>query len=399
MKVMTKTSENISLWSLQKINDSWWEFKAPTTALYFYKNKTKDILSGVERPGGLLELEEKLSLYDLKSHIDGAVVFHAFYELGHLWQGSDELDDQTVIGIWLEYGEVLEYSDLPIKNHVGEIGDIQLPDRASYEDSFKKGVSHLMRGDCYQFNLTFPVKMSLRNELGVLSSLWAYAENQGAFAHYTSLKERYLISNSPESLFQLVKREDEFFIDSKPIKGTLPTTGFDEARVWENLKESEKNESELYMITDLLRNDMYGIEESFVEVLAKKEKLLVPGLVHSYSHLRTKAKGETSLLRLLKALFPGGSITGAPKKRVMEIIKTIETKSRGYYCGSTLIMMAELKQASINIRSGEGSRETSQFEYWSGGGITVESDLNQEYQEVLDKLNSFVRPILGDKNT
>ena len=396
---MNKTNENSSLWSLQKIDDSWWKLKAPTVALYFYKNKTKDILTGVEFPGGLTELEKKLSSYDLKTHVGGAVVFHAFYELGHLWVGSDILDDQTILGVWLEYEEVIESESLPIKNCTGEIEDIKLPNREQYEESFTKGVSHLMRGDCYQFNLTFPVGMSLHNELGVLSSLWAHSGNQGAFAHYTSLKDRYLISNSPESLFQLVKTEEEYFIDSKPIKGTMPTSGFNEAEVWKNLKESEKNESELFMITDLLRNDMYGIEERHVEVLAKKEKLLVPGLVHSYSHLRTKVKGQTSLLRVFKALFPGGSITGAPKKRVMEIIKTIEVKDRGYYCGSTLVMMGNLKQASINIRSGQGSRDTSEFEYWSGGGITVESDLNQEFQELLDKLNSFVRPILEGKNT
>ena len=93
---------------------------------------------------------------------------------------------------------------------------------------------------------------------------------------------------------------------------------------------------------------------------------------------------------LINALFPGGSITGAPKKNVMKIIKSIEASPRRFYCGSTLIFHQSLKKASINIRTIEFDFKTSSMELGSGGGITLKSQASLEFQEMEDKLQSIL---------
>jgi anthranilate/para-aminobenzoate synthase component I len=117
----------------------------------------------------------------------------------------------------------------------------------------------------------------------------------------------------------------------------------------------------------------------------------VPGIVHQFSVVDTTVEKETTLLNVMEALFPGGSITGAPKKRVMEIIKDIEKYPRGFYCGSTVLLHKNLKCASINIRSAEISLDKDEIKYGSGGGITLLSKCESEFKETFQKMESFVK--------
>ena len=205
------------------------------------------------------------------------------------------------------------------------------------------------------------------------------------------LEDQIYFSNSPECLFELESKIGSAELSTKPIKGTVPIIDGDSDHAWETLSESQKNQSELYMITDLLRNDLNRIEKPVVEVVGLKERLEVPGLMHSYSHLKVALSDKVNLLQVLRGIFPGGSITGAPKKRVMEIIEKLEIGQRNFYCGSSILKVADTFKASVNIRSGVVNRKMDQTLYWSGGGVTVQSSCEEEYQEILDKTHSFVR--------
>ena len=144
------------------------------------------------------------------------------------------------------------------------------------------------------------------------------------------------------------------------------------------------------MITDLMRNDLTKITLNPARVVSRSLPLIVPGVVHQYSRIRAQVDEKTTLKRILKCLFPGGSISGAPKSRVLDLITKIESGPRGFYCGSTILLHQGKLSASINIRSAEVNHSTSEVSYGSGGGITLRSKAEEEFDEIYAKLNSFV---------
>ena len=152
----------------------------------------------------------------------------------------------------------------------------------------------------------------------------------------------------------------------------------------------KKEQAELFMITDLLRNDLSRIESPLARVVAKKKKLLVPGLVHQYSLLSVPLSINVSLGQVIKAMFPGGSVTGAPKLRVMKILYELERGARGYYTGSTVLLHHSMRAVSINIRSADVDFKKKIFTVGAGSGITLLSEVKKEYEEMLDKVRSFI---------
>jgi para-aminobenzoate synthetase component 1 len=145
------------------------------------------------------------------------------------------------------------------------------------------------------------------------------------------------------------------------------------------------------MITDLIRNDLSFLNDFSSRVVHEKQPLAVPGILHQYSLITTKVEKQLSLFETIEALFPGGSITGAPKKRVMELIKNIEKNKRGFYCGSTILLIGAHKSASINIRSCTIDFVSKKLEYGTGGGVTLLSKLSCEFEESKLKLSSFIK--------
>ena len=145
------------------------------------------------------------------------------------------------------------------------------------------------------------------------------------------------------------------------------------------------------MITDLLKNDLNRLDTPSAEVRKLRAPLLVPGLLHQYSLISLKLKNEISVSTTMRALFPGGSITGAPKKRVMGIIADVERYNRGIYCGSTLLCIGNNKVANINIRTASINIEERIWRYGAGGGITLLSRPVDEFKEMEDKVSSFLK--------
>lgn len=253
---------------------------------------------------------------------------------------------------------------------------------------------YLKAGDCYQVNMA--QRFTARFQGDFYSAYCRLRnENQAPFSAYFKLPESAIASISPER-FLSVK---EGLVETKPIKGTRPRYA-EKQRDAESayaLQHAEKDRSENLMIVDLLRND--------ISKHCKPGSVNVPALfaLESYEavhHLVSTITGElaegSTPLDLLASSFPGGSITGAPKIRAMEVIDELEPHRRNIYCGSIFYMgCREDMDSSICIRT--VLAEDDKLYCWAGGGIVLDSQADEEYQETLDKVSKIV-PVLAKFN-
>lgn len=350
-------------------------YSHPLKATAYYKHFRLDLLTGKKEPFSILELQEILSKESLQKS-KTKKIWHWFYEL------ATESENE-ILAIELEYKKSKEITEQFIVPKSIVLTATDFPDFQTYEVQFEQIQEELKKGNCYQLNLTHQFKYRFKEDLKPLDfvSIWKDKEKRGAFAHATFVPslQKFFLSNSPECLFK--KRGN--FLYSFPIKGTvLPSQ--------KNKLFTEKNISELDMITDLMRNDLAQLTGQMTKVIAKRKILKVPGLFHAYSIIRVPLEKIVNGWGLARVIFPGGSITGAPKKRVIELITRIEKVPRGFYCGSTLLQDGKVITASINIRSALVDFSTKELSYGAGGGITLLSNAQEEFQEMLAKRDSFI---------
>lgn len=385
----------------------------PESAYLYYRDFRLNLLTGVKESYSISRFLSQLERIKLSYHTNRPTILHLFYEFRvtdseqfHL----EKLPANKPLALAIVYkdfvleDELSSFIDTEGAQSKGTGPKISVemqeyPNYRSYQKKFNTVYQHLLDGDCYQVNLTsqfcFKFSQDLRPE-DFINQIWSEKENIGAYAHCTYIHsmDKLFLSNSPECLFQVKHKPNDCEIYTMPIKGTKKIQNIREmSRLWENLCESQKEQAELFMIADLLRNDLASIESTPASIIRKKLPLIVPGIIHQYSLIKTKVSYEVSLLQVLKSLFPGGSITGAPKKRVMEIISEVESNDRGFYCGSTVLLHKTLKAASINIRSAEIDFSTKEFLYGSGGGITLLSEKRSEFDETYIKTQSFLSPL------
>jgi anthranilate/para-aminobenzoate synthase component I len=375
-------------------------FNNPSSAYLYYYDFRINLLTGQKEQYPIQRFLERISdFYSSPSLVEPKVI-HCFYELGYLFNNLEHLVNHAsplVIAIEYFQGKVVDHihgesEDIPLLTESTEF-----PIFEKYKAKFDKVYQHLLDGDCYQLNLTHPFIFKLNETCKpehFLHRIWQDHTHIGAYAHcsYVGPLNKLFLSNSPECLFQLIEKEGQSHIYSMPIKGTMERSeSRDWKFYWHQLKKSKKDEGELNMITDLVRNDLTRIEKQPAKVIARKLPLLVPNIIHQYSLVGVDLSSHVNTMSILSALFPGGSITGAPKKRVMEIIKKIEGGERGFYCGSTLVSFGNLKAASINIRSSEIDFDSRELRYFSGGGVTLRSTAKSEFDESYIKMESFIR--------
>jgi para-aminobenzoate synthetase component 1 len=241
---------------------------------------------------------------------------------------------------------------------------------------------YLHAGDCYQVNL------AQRFAAPAQGDPWhAYRRlrraNPAPFGAYLAFDDCCILCGSPERFLQI--RNDR--VETKPIKGTRPRgRDPDEDRTLaEALRLSPKDRAENLMIVDLLRNDLgkvCAIGSVHVPRLFEIERYA--HVHHLVSTVRGRLAAGRSALDLLRACFPGGSVTGAPKLRAMQIIEELEPHRRGVYCGSIgYIGVDGAMDTNIVIRTLVHSAGVARL--WAGGGIVVDSDPEAEYRETLDK--------------
>lgn len=379
---MTTNDQIYSFFYLQEIHKILF-LSNPISAYLYHKDQRVNLLTGKKEKFDIKRLDfGKWKDIWLKPRVT-----HFFYEYEILIRG-EHVESHVPLIIDIEYQKRDLLDTVPSFTNV-EFSSLLLPNRKSYEEKFKVIQNFLQYGECYQVNLTMNFKGSFQAEVDDLKqSFFAADKKLSAYAHGTwiPILNKFWLSNSPECLFQ----KKDSYIYSMPIKGTQRIEG-SKTKAWEKLKSSEKNQAELYMIADLLRNDIARIDKPFAKIIAKKKMLEVPGLLHQYALISQELGGEIPLHKVIHSLFPGGSITGAPKKRVSEIIQKIENEKRGFYCGSTLFMFASGKSCSINIRSMEFDFNSMQFSYGSGGGVTLASEAQSEFEEMNMKFQSFLK--------
>ncbi|YCO05524.1 aminodeoxychorismate synthase component I [Vibrio sp. VNB-15] len=257
----------------------------------------------------------------------------------------------------------------------------------SYATRFDCVQEYLLSGDCYQINL------AQRFNAPYQGSEWqAYlkleAANQAPFSAFIRMPESTLLSISPERFLEL----KDSVIETKPIKGTRPRSidkNQDQANA-HDLQTAEKDQAENLMIVDLLRNDIGRVASpGSVHVPKLFDIESFPAVHHLVSTIRADLDAQYNAADLLRACFPGGSITGAPKVRAMQIIEELEPHRRSAYCGSIgYISRHGRMDTSITIRTLVA--EDNKLYAWAGGGVVADSDCAAEYQETLDKLSKIL---------
>ncbi len=259
----------------------------------------------------------------------------------------------------------------------------------SYKKAFRKIKDHILDGDIYQINLTHRIKKKTKMPPRGLF-LKIIKENPVNFAAYLEGDGFEILSASPE---RFVKIKDQK-IETCPIKGTRPRGGTpEEDKQNKNaLLKSEKEEAELNMITDLLRNDLGKVcKTGSVKVEGHRLIQKCPTVWHTYSKITGEIK--TDPLDALISMLPGGSITGCPKKRAIEIIDSIEPNTRGVYTGTIGYISPDQKTMDFNIAIRTLIKKGEDIFLQVGGGIVADSKLEDEFKETLDKALSFEKII------
>jgi para-aminobenzoate synthetase component 1 len=273
-------------------------------------------------------------------------------------------------------------------------------DAAGYRAAFERAHAYLRAGDCYQVNL------AQRFEVPASGDPWVAfrrlrAINPAPFAAYLNVPGVQVLSVSPE---RFLRAEADGHVETCPIKGTRPrnSDATADTALADALATSPKDRAENVMIVDLLRNDLGRVcATGSVRVPRLCEIESFPTVHHLVSTVTGELAPEHDALDLLRACFPGGSITGAPKIRAMEIIEELEPHRRGVYCGAIgYVGFDGAMDTNIAIRTLVHSNERARF--WAGGGIVIDSEAESEYQETFDKaaaMLALLREVADDPSS
>lgn len=266
--------------------------------------------------------------------------------------------------------------------------------KEAYIKTIEQLKQHIVRGDCYEINYCqefYAPDVSI-NPVSLYQQLTGISPNP--FACYYKHESQYLLCASPERFLQ--KKGSRLI--SQPIKGTIrrnPDDSHADLMLLNELKESEKDKSENVMVVDLVRNDLSKIcKEGSVTVSELFGIYSFPQVHQMISTVEGELENDLPFSSILKACFPMGSMTGAPKKRVMELIEQYEKTKRGLYSG-TVGYFAPNGDFDFNvvIRSILYNATSKYLGYQVGGGITFYSDPVKEYEECLLKA-AAIRKVL-----
>ncbi len=327
---------------------------------------------------------------------------------GYQWQlnASTQNADKKLqkVFVWLSQCNINKAHSTPPNLLVKPVWQL-----ANYQHAFAKTQDYLYAGDCYQINLTqcWQGKLDTKNKLAdYLPSL--HANTHAPFAGYLKINacqqfsKFELLSCSPELFFTF----NQYKVITKPIKGTRPrgSNQLADDLLKNELANSQKDIAENVMIVDLLRNDLGKYAQTgsvHVPTLFAIESY--SNVHHMVSTITATLKSDTHPIKVLFASLPAGSITGTPKKRAVEIIHELENQSlanycndsnseknlRGAYCGTMgYINFNGHGQWNVLIRTLQSCNNTVNL--WAGGGITITSNCDAEYQECFDKIGNII---------
>jgi len=285
---------------------------------------------------------------------------------------------------WWETGALSESMRNPTETTPPAISElIPCREREWFLDGVRRIREWIGAGDIYQVNLTQVLDAAVDG--GSLLQLYEMLRevSPAPMAAWLALDGREVLSSSPETFLRFSGRA----VETRPIKGTRPRFPDPDAdtRSACELRTNTKEIAELVMITDLLRNDLGQVcEFGSVEVAEMLSLESLAQVHHLVSSVRGRLRAEVGHVAALAACFPGGSITGAPKKRAMEIIREIEGERRGIYCGA-IGWFGYHGESTFNIAIRTIIRDRGRLRCQVGAGIVADSDPAMEYEETLHK--------------
>ncbi len=253
-----------------------------------------------------------------------------------------------------------------------------------YKERFERLHRHLRLGDIYQANLTMPIEARWNGD--PLAAFWSLIDRQPVkYGALADLGGPIILSRSPELFFRI---DEDGWIETHPMKGTAKrgATPAEDAEIVEAMKADIKTQAENRMIVDLLRNDISRITEVGTLDVPKLFEIETYPTVHQMvSHVQAKLLPDLSIRDIFAALFPCGSITGAPKIRAMEILHDLEDTPRDAYCGAIgMISPGGAMRFSVAIRT-MTLFDRGKAVFNVGGGIVFDSTAEAEYEECLLK--------------
>lgn len=257
----------------------------------------------------------------------------------------------------------------------------------SYASAYAAVQNYLQAGDCYQINLAQRFSAAASGDaLGAYLTLRSLSP--APYSAFLNLPQAQILCASPERFLRVQNGK----VETRPIKGTRPRSSDmqQDNRLAAELRNHPKDRAENLMIVDLLRNDL---GKSCVPGSVRVPKLFEVESFANVHHLVSTVEGKLAEGRdafdVLRDCFPGGSVTGAPKLRAMQIIEQLEPHRRGIYCGAIgYIGFDGNMDCNIVIRTMVYS--DNQIRCWAGGGIVADSDVAAEYQETLDKASAML---------
>jgi para-aminobenzoate synthetase component 1 len=339
--------------------------------------------------GGLLEIKEFTARHQAAGHL---LIGYLSYDFGSRLRGAEPSKPAAVktppsmvfaFDSWQENKTIVP----PARQDLYESPLHPTISRENYLAAFNKIKSYLEAGDAYQVNLAQRLagttELSGLELFGVLSS-----KSQVNFQAYLDCGSFEILSLSPERFIRTNGRK----VLTAPIKGTRPRgrAPAEDKRLRQDLLNSPKDAAELNMITDLLRNDLGEVcEAGSVKVAEARSVTKYSTLWHARSQIEGKLRTGVSPIAALASMSPGGSVTGCPKKRVLEIIDELEPERRGVYTGSIFVIRPDGSlDSSIAIRT--IVKQGRNVSLSVGGGIVYDSSADAEYGETLDKAASFL---------
>ncbi|RLB05724.1 MAG: anthranilate synthase component I, partial [Deltaproteobacteria bacterium] len=281
------------------------------------------------------------------------------------------------------------FSTLPEKN----FQSIDIKSNTSREDfelAVKKAIDHIISGDCIQIVLSQRFSVDLKTDpISIYRTLRQI--NPSPYLFYLKMGENHLLGSSPEILVRL----DQGRIQLRPIAGTRPRgkTEEEDKQLEQELLDDEKERAEHIMLVDLGRNDVGRVAELGT---VKVDELMVverySHVMHIVSNVVGQLAKDTEAVDVLKAVFPAGTVSGAPKVRAMEIINELEKEARGPYAGAVgYFDFSGNMDFCINIRS--FSITNNEVFFQVGAGIVADSDPQKEYQETINKAKALIKAL------
>lgn len=332
---------------------------------------------------------------DLVSIPDAVLVFYDFYII------EDRQEQRTYLianGITGEAAKLMDEMETRINGkpvYMQKESDTEYPIEAQpnfAKDEYKQAVDRMIRyiieGDIYIVNMT--QQLIVKSDKVPLDVFYDLRENNPSpFGGYFDYGDFQIVCASPERFLKMQKGH----VNTRPIKGTRKRgeTPEEDMLMRTELEKSEKDKSELLMIVDLERNDLNRVcnpgSVKVTELFTVEEYATV---FHLVSDIEGDLEESKNIMDLLEAAFPGGSITGAPKYRAMEIIDEMENNKRNLYTGSIGYLTLD-GDCDFNIVIRTALHKDGKYYLGVGGGITAESDLEFEYEETLQKAKAVLQ--------